>query len=1329
MPNLSLLSRGTGQVVKKNQEKLEVHFEPEDYLNWKSHEGHCHVNRLLNEKQFMKGCWGLYLPKTYSTKTGALVLYSEDLAEPSWKQRGGRSGQQGLRHRRNKLQIELHTLQDLTRAILAYGGRQKDQKGTAWHPHLHFLKKPDNQIDRQIRPGYSAKRYLFRLSQTWDPSIIYRLQCAGYIRDPLLLQENSLNIPNHRIGQQDLSAVPKKYHLLPVFPSFWAELSQHIHPGIVAGQSYSFQKEAENRENLVEGDEVKTHGRRRARVPVRVSVRRLSLELRPPPAKEATWNQNAACARVPQGTEVEEHQDVERAMEGQWHREKPHQTESQEHCEKLNQTVKSSVGNATIDTSQLLSERSYMTFYGGYFPGRKKPYSIKQGHLNKQDGKEEGHLIETGFFPPIQSAMDSEQGVVRVEHRKQAPETLKFPSISEELPRAQVPHRKQFKSSDPPKELLILPLLIQLQTQPTTEAKNQTAPCDKSRSEVDDDCEKLLAPSPNDLISGPEGTTEQHQMVIGANPEIHQGIFFLPPITNRKFTLEGRKAGIRGVNAGKEGHYKRDGDLFTQNAVPGLDLLPPIYGKKSLGNHSSKTNFKTFSSSTSKTLPIGITRGTLPEELRECYNGTSLGSLIMGPDGEIVCLSLLGSVQDADVPAQFSFVPDKEDYGLPLETGTSLHINPHETSPLSQKMNDKKCSESLGAAVLKKGEPQSFINKKLEVTLPLEAAALKKGDSGVCTAKRLEIRTQQGYRHCIENEHKVGNGGSVPEFKEEIEHGQYSLSGHLRLTQDQQTKLYSGSLIHSNDVTQTLGAKQQEDCNFVKDPGKQMNGAPGSHSNSHLGSYGGHTVSLTEEMGQDSESGNYLMGPSSHKVMLQENVGVAMSHSEKQHGTEGEKTTLLKELCKQTTASISAFQDTEVAKNKIMKKQRNELTKMDPVSKAQKKSSNKDKQHSREEFVVGKPKQKKADEKRTSSLKKKTTRVKRQGTIQESKHKEGRQKAEEADQSSAAAEDEELCDDRSPSPSSSPIKDHLLSPESPRFCFEDYGNPSGSSPVSVHKKFTQTHPIITTVSGTELDAGISNEVSEDRPGKQQEEKLSRDRMRAEKAERRRLEVERKRREQEEQKWKKQEQQERMEKIKEELEQEQKRRVEEMSLRKQELEEQHRRQEEEAARKLQHEKAAQERIRQQQEEYRRKLLALQKKRQQEERERAEAEKHKQKEREMWLEMERQRLAEMAEEERLEYERRKLEEEEQARREAEETRKKAEAATRLALEEAKTQAQLLARQREALKQHLQFQRELLVEASGLEHTQQISRPWVYSYFQLLQMLGPETAKENK
>lgn len=66
---------------------------------------------------------GLSLPRTYSTRMGALVPYSENLAEPLWKKGGRRMGLQGHRCRR-KLQMELHTLQDLTRAILAYRGKQ-----------------------------------------------------------------------------------------------------------------------------------------------------------------------------------------------------------------------------------------------------------------------------------------------------------------------------------------------------------------------------------------------------------------------------------------------------------------------------------------------------------------------------------------------------------------------------------------------------------------------------------------------------------------------------------------------------------------------------------------------------------------------------------------------------------------------------------------------------------------------------------------------------------------------------------------------------------------------------------------------------------------------------------------------------------------------------------------------------------------------------------------------------------------------------------------------------------------------------------------------------
>ncbi|KAM6348683.1 LOW QUALITY PROTEIN: uncharacterized protein KIAA2012 homolog [Alca torda] len=111
MLNLSQLNYGTGPVGKEDQEKLEEPYEPELSLRGKREVGACH-------------------------------------------------------RQRRKLQMELSTFQDLTRAILAYEGKQKDHKGTRWHLYLHFLNKCDNQIDRPICPGCSSKRYLFRLTKT-----------------------------------------------------------------------------------------------------------------------------------------------------------------------------------------------------------------------------------------------------------------------------------------------------------------------------------------------------------------------------------------------------------------------------------------------------------------------------------------------------------------------------------------------------------------------------------------------------------------------------------------------------------------------------------------------------------------------------------------------------------------------------------------------------------------------------------------------------------------------------------------------------------------------------------------------------------------------------------------------------------------------------------------------------------------------------------------------------------------------------------------------------------------------------------------------------------
>ncbi|XP_026151906.1 uncharacterized protein KIAA2012 homolog [Mastacembelus armatus] len=107
-----------------------------------------------------------------------------------------------------------------------------------------------------------------------------------------------------------------------------------------------------------------------------------------------------------------------------------------------------------------------------------------------------------------------------------------------------------------------------------------------------------------------------------------------------------------------------------------------------------------------------------------------------------------------------------------------------------------------------------------------------------------------------------------------------------------------------------------------------------------------------------------------------------------------------------------------------------------------------------------------------------------------------------------------------------------------------------------------------------------------------------------------------------------------------------------------------------------------------------------------------------------EEENQKLQEMDESERTEYLRRKQQEEEDKRKQEEERKRKEEEAA----EEARLQAELLTRQMVQLQQNLAFKRGLMLEAEGLEKTQGISRPWIYSYFTLLQLLGLNPSKPD-
>ncbi|KAI3356011.1 hypothetical protein L3Q82_017283, partial [Scortum barcoo] len=177
---------------------------------------------------------------------------------------------------------------------------------------------------------------------------------------------------------------------------------------------------------------------------------------------------------------------------------------------------------------------------------------------------------------------------------------------------------------------------------------------------------------------------------------------------------------------------------------------------------------------------------------------------------------------------------------------------------------------------------------------------------------------------------------------------------------------------------------------------------------------------------------------------------------------------------------------------------------------------------------------------------------------------------------------------------------------------------------------------------------------------------------AERAERRRQEVERKRREREEEERKQQEREQTEDKMKSELEEERRKRAEELRLKRQVEEEERRRHEEEEQERARREQVQKERERRRQEERRRQMERLQKTREEEEqRRKAELER-------LYLEEERRQeeenkmLQEMDEGQRMEYLHRKEQEEEEKRTKEEERKRREEEAASRAAEEARLQA---------------------------------------------------------
>uniref|UniRef100_UPI00398F40D8 uncharacterized protein KIAA2012 homolog n=1 Tax=Pristiophorus japonicus TaxID=55135 RepID=UPI00398F40D8 len=108
----------------------------------------------------------------------------------------------------------------------------------------------------------------------------------------------------------------------------------------------------------------------------------------------------------------------------------------------------------------------------------------------------------------------------------------------------------------------------------------------------------------------------------------------------------------------------------------------------------------------------------------------------------------------------------------------------------------------------------------------------------------------------------------------------------------------------------------------------------------------------------------------------------------------------------------------------------------------------------------------------------------------------------------------------------------------------------------------------------------------------------------------------------------------------------------------------------------------------------------------------------------LDEEIQLLKGMEEPQRLEYLRMKQIEEQRVREHLEERQRKEGERGRCLMEEARQEAMYFLSQKRLMEQD----HDMLVEFIGLERAHNITRPWVFSYFQLIEILGLETPVEK-
>ncbi|KAK3082961.1 hypothetical protein FSP39_010092 [Pinctada imbricata] len=271
--NLSLLSRGVGEVSKNGHEKIDVVFEPQDYYNFVDSPSRVYLPPIQPSYTFegpqfsttsghsKKPNHEAHIPKTFTTRKGALLLYSEDLAQrtrPTHHDRRSHFHHDHSHHlderashlSRSADEIDLRTVDDLAKSILSYGSQfeQYDEEKGMYLKFVHGRRKRD-YFDRQIRPGFSAKRYLSSWTKCWDDQVLEKVISKGYLTEKSLFYYNPLMPHLQRRLNDDMSHYPTPYKLMR---------SMLMSPGSLSG--YTFYRVRPESAETIATQDIETFG-------------------------------------------------------------------------------------------------------------------------------------------------------------------------------------------------------------------------------------------------------------------------------------------------------------------------------------------------------------------------------------------------------------------------------------------------------------------------------------------------------------------------------------------------------------------------------------------------------------------------------------------------------------------------------------------------------------------------------------------------------------------------------------------------------------------------------------------------------------------------------------------------------------------------------------------------------------------------------------------------------------------------------------------------------------------------------------------------------------